>query len=57
MTKIFVRKPKVVPMTAGNTQVVPLMVKDDHILPMMAEDNNVEVCIEEGSLSSDDIPF
>jgi hypothetical protein len=38
MTKIFVRKPKVVPLISDTSRITPLMVNDDHIAPMMAEE-------------------
>jgi hypothetical protein len=38
MTKIFIRKQKIIPMTVDNSRVEPMTVDDKHIIPMMAEE-------------------
>ena len=40
MTKIFVRKPKVIPLTSDDSRITPLMVNDDRIVPTMAEEGD-----------------
>ena len=38
MAIIFVRKPKIIPLTFGNSKVIPMTVDENNITPMMAED-------------------